>query len=87
MPAINLLRQAVVHLLDVAQDRQCRIDRVPVPVVQFHLVPGASRAWAAHGATVGKVVTKKQTICGYKLHLLVTLNGGILDVVYGTSPC
>lgn len=81
MPAINLIRQAVVHLLDVAQDRQCTIDSVPVPVVQFHLVPSASREWAAHGATFGKVVTKKQTIFGYKLHLLVTLKGVILDFV------
>lgn len=81
MPAINLVRQAVLHLLDVAHDRQCTIDSVPVPVVQFHLAPIASREWAAHGATFGKVVTKKQTIFGYKLHLLVTLNGVILDFV------
>ncbi len=81
MPAINLIRQAVVHLLDMAQDRHCTIDSLPVPVVQFHLVPGASREWATHGATFGKVVTKKQTIFGYKLHLLVTLKGVILDFV------
>jgi hypothetical protein len=81
MPAINLVRQAVLQVLDVAQDRHCAIDSVPVPVVQFHLVPTASREWAAHGATFGKVVTKKQTLFGYKLHLLVTLNGVILDFV------
>jgi hypothetical protein len=67
--------------LDVAQDRHCAIDSVPVPVVQFHLAPTASREWAAHGATFGKVVTKKQTIVGYKLHLLVTLKGVILDFI------
>jgi hypothetical protein len=81
MPAINLIRQAVVHLLDIAQDRQCTIDSVPIPVVQFHLVPRASREWAMHGATFGRVVTKKQMIFGYKLHLLMTLNGVILDFV------
>jgi len=81
MPAINLIRQAVLQGLDVAHDRQCAIDSVPVPVVQFHLVPTAAREWAAHEATFGKVVTKKQTIFGYKLHLLVTLNGVILDFV------
>lgn len=57
MPAINLIRQAVVAL----------------------------REWAAHGATftqrVPEVVTKKQTIFGDTLHLLVTLNGVILDFV------
>ena len=81
MSVINLVRQAVVQVLDVAQDRYCAIDSVPVPVVHFHLVPTASRESAAHGATFGKVVTKKQTIFGYKLHLLVTLNGIILDFV------
>ncbi len=77
--AINLIRRLVLATLDLAQDRQCALDSVPVPVVQFHLVPGASREWATHGATFGKVVTKKQTIFGYKLHLLVTLNGVIVD--------
>lgn len=81
MHAINCVRRVVLHLLDLAQDRYCTIDSLPVPVVQFHLVPGASQEWAAHGATFGKVVTKKQTIFGYKLHLLVTLNGVILDFV------
>jgi hypothetical protein len=54
---------------------------VPVPVVQFHLAPQASRDWAVHGATFGKVVTKKQTVFGYKLHLLVTLKGVIVDFI------
>lgn len=77
--AINLIRRLVLDVLDLAQDRHCALDSVPVPVVHFHLVPGAAREWATHGATFGKVVTKKQTIFGYKLHLLVTLNGVIVD--------
>ena len=81
MHAINVVRQLVLHMLDVAQDRYCTIDSLPVPVVQFHVVPGASSAWTTHGATFGKVSTKKQTIFGYKLHLLVTLKGVILDFV------
>ncbi len=32
-----------------------------------------------YGATFGKVASKKQTIFGYKLHLLMTLSGVILD--------
>ena len=86
MPAINLIRQAVLPMLDLAQDRHCAIDSVPVPVVQFHLAPTAWREWAGHGATFGKVVTKKQTIFGYKLHLLVTLKGVILDCVLAPAP-
>jgi IS5 family transposase len=77
----NLVRQLALRLLDVAQNRQCVLDSLPVPVVEFHLVPTASSEWAAHGAAFGKVSTKKQTIYGYKLHLLVTLGGVILDFV------
>jgi IS5 family transposase len=79
MQAINLLRQAVLAMMDLAEDRQCTIDSLPIPVVQFHLVPGSTGDWRAHGATFGKVSSKKLTIFGYKLHLLVTLEGLILD--------
>jgi hypothetical protein len=79
MWAINLIRQIMVERLDVSQDPQCAIDSLPIPVVQFHLVPGSSGDWAAHGACFGKVASKNATIFGYKLHLLVTLGGVILD--------
>lgn len=79
--AINAIRQAVLAVLDVAQDHHCAIDSLPVPVLAFHLVPSAAGAdgWRAEGADFGKVPTKKQTIFGYKLHLLVTLGGVIRD--------
>ena len=77
--AFQLLRRCVLPLLDLAQDRQCAIDSLPVPVVQFHLVPGSTGDWDVHGAAFGKVTSKKQTIYGYKLHLLVTFSGVILD--------
>jgi Transposase DDE domain len=79
MRAFQLLRQLVLRMLDLAQDRQCVIDSLPVPVVQFHLVPGSTGDWDVHGAAFGKVTSKKQTIYGYKLHLLVTFSGVILD--------
>ncbi len=79
MLAFNLIRQTVLQGLDVSQDQACAIDSLPIPVVQFHLVPGATGDWPAHGATFGKVSSKKVTIFGYKLHLLVTLGGVILD--------
>jgi len=79
--AFNLVRRAVLRLLDAAADRQGVIDSLPVPVMAFHLVPGsaAKADWLAAGAAFGKVTTKQQTIFGYKLHLLVTLGGVILD--------
>ena len=71
----------MLQTLDLACDRQCVIDSLPVPVVQFYLVPGSTGDWRAYGATFGKVPSKKQTIFGYKLHLLITIGGLILDFV------
>ena len=79
MKAFNVIRQTVLHMLDLSADGQCAIDSLPVPVVKFHLVPGATGDWAAHGADFGKVASKKMTIFGFKLHLLVSLGGVILD--------
>jgi Transposase DDE domain len=76
---MNLLRQAILQILDLAHDPQCIIDSLPVPVVQFYHAPQAALDWKQHGASFGKCVTKKQTIYGYKLHLLITLGGVIRD--------
>jgi len=75
----NQIRKAVLYSLDLAQDKHCVIDSLPIPVVQFHLVPTSTSDWLAYGARFGKVPSKKQTVFGYKLHLLVTRNGLILD--------
>lgn len=78
--AFNQVRRAVLNKLDLSRDQQCVIDSLPVPVVQFHLVPSSTGDWAAYGASFGKVPSKNhKTIFGYKLHLLTTLSGVILD--------
>lgn len=77
--AFNLIRLCLLRCLDIAHDRQCLIDSLPIPVVHFHLVPSSTGDWRAYGAKFGKVPSKKQTIFGYKLHLLITLSGVILD--------
>ena len=79
LQAFTLIRQVILRSLDLSLDRQCIIDSLPTPVVQFHLVPGSTGDWRAFGATFGKVSTKKQTIFGYRLHLLITMGGLILD--------
>jgi hypothetical protein len=79
MLAFNLIRRSVLQMLDLAQDTQCVIDSLPIPAVQFYLVPGSTGDWKTHGATYGKVSSKKETIFGYKLHLLITVGGLILD--------
>jgi len=77
--AFNLVRRTILQMLDLAQDHQCVIDSLPIPAVQFYLVPGSTGDWKAHGAAYGKVSSRKETIFGYKLHLLVTMGGLILD--------
>ncbi len=77
----NLLRRTLLAGLDIAYDRQCVLDSLPVEVIGFHLVPGSRRRgeWLGEGAAFGRVCTKKRTIFGYKMHLLTTLGGTILD--------
>jgi hypothetical protein len=79
--AFNLVRRAVLSFLDLAQDPQGVIDSLPMPVIGLHLVPGspAAATWKRYGAALAKVPTKKETIFGYKLHLLLTLGRVILD--------
>ena len=79
MQAFNMIRKVILQSLDVAQDRQCVIDSLPLPVLKFYLVPSSSGDWKASGSTFGKVPSKNETIFGYKLHLLIAMNGVILD--------
>lgn len=87
MQSVNLIRQVILHSLDLSQDRQAIIDSLPIPVVQFHLVPSSTGDWKAYGAAFGKVTTKKQTIFGYRLHLLISLSGVILDFELSAANC
>src|SRR5258706_1281290 len=79
MATFNIIRQTVLRTLDLSADGQAAIDSLPVPAVKFHLVPGSTGDWAAQGADFGKVASKKIAIFGFKLHLLVSLGGLILD--------
>ena len=81
MLVVNQIRRRLLSKMEIAQDRQCVIDSLPIPAVNFHLVPGSTGDWPAHGADFGRVTSKKQTIFGYKLHTLLSMNGLILDFV------
>ena len=59
MQAINLIRLVILRSLDLSQDCQCLIDSLPIPAVQFHLVPSSTGDWKAYHATFGKAITKK----------------------------
>jgi len=60
--ALLVIRQRILALLDYAQDRYCVIDSLPVPVIGFHLVPGAAsaRAWRNAGADYGRVTRRSR---------------------------
>lgn len=87
MQAVNLIRTLILRSLDLSQDRQCLIDSLPIPALQFHLVPSSSGDWKAHQATFGKAVTKKQIFFGYRLHLLITMSGLVLDFELTPANC
>jgi hypothetical protein len=78
---LNGIRQALLASFDLAYDRQCAIDSLPIPVMQFYWVPHspAKLDWIAAEAAIGFVASKRQHFFGYKLHLVVTLNGVIRD--------
>ena len=79
MGVINQIRRMMLEQIELAQDQHCVLDSVPMPVVEFHLAPSSRGDWPAHGADFGKVSSKKKMIFGYKLHLLTTVGGLILD--------
>ena len=80
--AINEVRRRLLARLDLARERRCVLDSLPVPVIAWHLVPDGQRGyWQGHEARVGYVASKKRWIFGYKLYLLVTRAGVILDFV------
>src|SRR3712207_8769377 len=45
----------------------------------IYLAPQRTRDWDAHGATFGHCASKSEVFFGYRLHLVVTLGGVILD--------
>lgn len=77
--ALNWMRQMLLNDLDVALDPYCAVDSLPLPVVQFHHAPRASRDWQIHDAQIGYVAAKRVYIYGYRLQILMTLRGVILD--------
>jgi hypothetical protein len=77
----NRIRGALLRLvlrrLPRAETELCVIDSLPVPVVGFHHARGGHR-WYGE-ASYGHAAAKRQTVFGFKLHLLITHSGLILD--------
>jgi transposase len=77
----NRIRGAIMgrrwRVLQAEGAGRCAIDSVPVPAVGF---PHARHDHRWYGeAAYGRVAAKKQTIYGFKLHLLISACGLILD--------
>ncbi len=79
--ATNRVRGAVMErlwrVLEAEGVDLCAIDSVPVPAVGFHHARHDHR-WYGEAA-YGRVASKKQTIYGFKLHLLISACGLVLD--------
>jgi len=77
----NRVRGALLHLvlrrLTPEEAELCVIDSLPVPVVGFHHARGSHR-WYGE-ASYGYVASKRLTIFGFKLHLVIAHSGLILD--------
>lgn len=79
--ALWLLRQRLLQKVDLTAERLCVVDSHPLPVVAFHHAPRSARTWVIHQAAIGWSAAKRTYFYGYRLHLLVTLEGLILDYV------
>ncbi len=79
MGVINEMRRMMLARTELYRDVHCVIDSLPIPVVQFHLAPQARAKWSDWGADYGPVPSKKMMIFGFKLHMLITMGGLIID--------
>lgn len=77
--AINHMRQCLLRTLDIAADGYGVVDSLPIPVLTYHLAPQRARSWDANGASFGYCASKEVHFFGYRLHLVVTLGGLIVD--------
>jgi Transposase DDE domain len=73
------LMERVLGRLEPEEADLCVIDSLPAPVVGFPHARGSHR-WLGE-ASYGYVASKHLTIYGFKLHLLITHSGLILDFV------
>lgn len=84
--AFALLQQLFVRQLDLAAEQICIIDSMPLPVVAFQHAPRAGVEWRMHEAGYGWAASKKLSFYGYRLHLLTTQQGLILDWEVVSAP-
>jgi hypothetical protein len=77
--AFGLIRQRILARLHWAYETLCIVDSMPIEVVAFQHAPRAASEWQIHEASFGRVSFSQRAFFGYKLHLLVTYGGVIVD--------
>ena len=76
---INEMRRMMLARMELYWDAQCVVDSLPIPVVQLHLAPQSRAQWSDWGADFGPVPFRKMMILGFKLPMLITMGGLIID--------
>lgn len=79
----NLLRQKLAAAFAIPQSQYFIIDSFPLAVCKFGRAQYC-RSFRGYGADYGKCPSKKETYFGYKVHVLLTLEGYI--VAYDITP-
>jgi hypothetical protein len=82
--ALRLLRQALLQRLDLALEQMCVLDSQPLPVVAYHHASRSARQWRVYQANYGWAASRQSRFFGFRLHLLVTLAGVIVE--YALAP-
>lgn len=75
---IDEIRKEITSMLGFNNDPYRIIDSIPIPVCKF----GRARfhkTFRGYGAAYGRCPSKKETYLGYKLHMLVGLDGYVTD--------
>lgn len=76
---LNQMRFKLLQRLEAQLESRCILDSFPIEVVQFGRVPQSTGDWWQHQAAYGYNPTTQRHFFGYKLYLLVTLTGMIVD--------
>lgn len=77
---IDAIRKEISRITTLPEQPYRIIDSIPISVCKF----GRARfhkTFRGYGATYGKCPSKKETYLGYKLHLVVTLEGLVTDYI------
>lgn len=78
--AIDAIRKELNRIAGLSEQVYRIIDSIPISVRKF----GRARfhkTFRGYGATYGKYPSKKETYLGYKLHLIVTLEGLVTNYI------